>query len=95
VLSHHARAGSLAVIDGAVFTEPKTRVAEGFLAEWSAPVPLVVIASPEETAIAKSFRNLPRVVPVEPSELEVGTLVWARSVLVTEAALPSVVELAR
>ena len=35
----------------------------------------------------KSFRNLERVVVVLPSEVEVVALVWARSLLVTEASL--------
>ena len=43
----------------------------------------------DEAAAAKSFRNLPRVVVVAPSELEVGAVVWARSLLVSEAALPA------
>jgi len=94
-LSHHVASGSLAIIDGTTFEEPKTRIAEGFLAAWGPPVPLVLIAQPDEVAIAKSFRNLPRVLTLEPSGIEVGALVWARSLLVTEAALPRVQELAR
>ena len=35
----------------------------------------------------KSFRNLDRTLVLEPSELEVGALVWARTVLATEGAL--------
>ena len=38
----------------------------------------------------KSFRNLKRVLVTVPSELEVASVVWARSLLVTEAALPLV-----
>jgi ribosomal protein L4 len=53
-------------------------------------VPLVVVADEEEETLLKSFRNLPRVVTTVPSELDVATLVWARSVLITEAALPLV-----
>jgi ribosomal protein L4 len=44
--------------------------------------------------VAKSFRNLDRVLVLEPSQLEVGALVWARSVITTEAALDRVKELA-
>ena len=46
-------------------------------------------------AAAKSFRNLPRVAVVAPSELEVGAVVWARSLVVSEAALPTVETRAR
>ena len=49
-------------------------------------------AQPEEEAFVKSFRNLPRLLIVEPSELEVGAIVWARSVLATEGALERVTE---
>jgi len=38
----------------------------------------------------KSFRNLDRVAVTSPGELEVAAVVWARSLLVTEAALPLV-----
>ena len=38
----------------------------------------------------KSFRNLPRTLVTPPSELEVVALVWARSLLVSEASLPLV-----
>ena len=53
-------------------------------------MPLVVIALHEEENLRKSFRNLERVAIIGPSELEVAALVWARSLLVTEAALPLV-----
>ena len=53
------------------------------------PAQLVVVTDDEEV-LFKSFRNLDRVLVTEPSELEVAALVWARSVLVSEAALPLV-----
>ena len=49
-----------------------------------------MIALHEEENLRKSFRNLERVAIIGPSELEVAALVWARSLLVTEAALPLV-----
>ena len=51
--------------------------------------------SAEESAAAKSFRNLPKVLVLDPSTLDVSALVWARSVLVSEAALVQVKERAR
>jgi ribosomal protein L4 len=54
-----------------------------------------VVAQPEEEGVVKSFRNLDRVLVLEPSELEVGALVWANSVLATEAALERIKELAQ
>jgi large subunit ribosomal protein L4 len=91
-LSDHARRGTLAVIDGGVFEEPSTREAASLLASWGGELPLLVIAQPEEETLVKSFRNLPQALVIEPSELEVGAIVWARSVLATEGALERVTE---
>jgi large subunit ribosomal protein L4 len=93
-LSDLAGRSALAVIDASLFKEPSTRAAADLVGGWGRELPLVVIAQPEEEAVAKSFRNLDRVLVLEPSELEVGALVWARSVIATEAALDRVKELA-
>jgi large subunit ribosomal protein L4 len=93
-LSDHAQRGSLAVVDGSAFSEPSTRSAAAMVAGWGVELPLLVVALPEEEALVKSFRNLARALVVEPSELEVGALVWARSVLVTAGALERVQEVA-
>ena len=87
-LSHHAGNGSLAVVDaGALGDEPSTKMAVELASGWGKDFPLLVVAEPEEQTLIKSFRNIARSLVLEPSELEVGALVWARSVLVTEAAL--------
>lgn len=91
-LSHHAARGSLAVIDGGAFEEPSTKAAAELLQAWGAESPLLVVALPEEETLVKSFRNLERALVVEPSELEVGAIVWARSLLATEGALERVQE---
>jgi large subunit ribosomal protein L4 len=93
-LSALAGRSAIAVIDGAGFKEPSTRAAADLIGGWGKELPIVVIAQPEEEAVVKSFRNLDRVLVLEPSELEVGALVWARSVIATEAALDRVKELA-
>jgi large subunit ribosomal protein L4 len=86
-LAAHAGAGSLAMIDGSGWTEPSTKNAAAFVAAWGQPLPLVLVVADEEEAIEKSFRNLERVAVVTPSELEVAAVVWARSLLVSQAAL--------
>jgi large subunit ribosomal protein L4 len=91
-LSGHAQRGTLAMIDGGAFEQPSTKEAAALLAAWGADLPLLVIAQPEEETFVKSFRNLARVLILEPSELEVGAIVWARSVLATENALERVTE---
>jgi large subunit ribosomal protein L4 len=94
-LSAHAQRGSLGVIDGSGFEEPSTRSAANLLGTWGKELPLVLVAQPEEEMVAKSFRNLDRVLVLEPSELEVGAVVWARSLLTTESALDRIRELAQ
>lgn len=91
-LSDHAQRGTLAVLDASGLDAPSTKTAAALLAAWGADLPLLVIAQPEEEALVKSFRNLPRLLILEPSELEVGAIVWARSVLATEGALERVSE---
>ncbi len=86
VLSQHAANGTFGVLDGSGFSAPSTRTAADLLAEWGQELPLVVVTNDEQN-VARSFRNLDRVVVVKPGELEVAALVWARSVLVTEDAL--------
>jgi large subunit ribosomal protein L4 len=89
-LAAHAAAGTLGVLADDSFSEPSTRSAAALLAEWGRELPAVVVATPEQEAVAKSFRNLDRVAVTSPGELEVAALVWARTLLVTEAALPLV-----
>jgi large subunit ribosomal protein L4 len=92
-LSAHAQRGSLAVVDGSVFgEEPSTKQAAALLEAWGAEGPIVVLARADERALVRSFRNLERVLVLEPSELEVGALVWARSVLASQSALDRVQE---
>jgi large subunit ribosomal protein L4 len=86
VLSEHAANGTFGVLDGSAFSEPSTRTAADLVAKWGKDLPLVVVTNDEQN-VARSFRNIDRVVVVKPGELEVAALVWARSVLVTEEAL--------
>ena len=86
-LSDHAQAGTLALIDAAEFKEPSTRMAVDLLAKWGQQTPTVIVVGEEEEALAKSFRNLDKVLVTVPSELEVAQVVWARSLVVSQAAL--------
>lgn len=87
-LSDHAARGTLAVLGEGLFDAPSTRSAEGLVAGWGKEAPILVVAGEDEEALIKSFRNLERVVVTVPSELEVTQVVWARSLLVTETAMP-------
>ena len=88
-LSTHAAEGTFAILDGSAFDGPSTRRAAEVLSGFGER-PSIVVVSEEEEVLAKSFRNLEKVLVTAPSELEVAALVWAKSVLVSEAALPLV-----
>ena len=89
VLSHHTSNGTLAILDGSGFDVPSTRKAAELLASWGERPTLLVVAETEELLV-KSFRNLEKVLVTVPAELEVASLVWARSLLISEAAMPLV-----
>jgi len=89
-LSSHAANGSVAVLDGGSFDAPSTKQAKGMLEGWGKDMPVLVVAHADEEAVVKSFRNLERVLVTVPEELEVAAIVWARAVVVTQAALPQV-----
>ena len=86
-LSAHVGEGTLALLDGASFEQPSTKLAKAVVDGFGMERPLVVVATDEEAALKKSFRNLDQVVVCDPSELEVAAVVWARSLLVSEASL--------
>jgi large subunit ribosomal protein L4 len=86
-LSAHANEGTIGVVDTAKFDAPSTKQAIALLEAWGKDRPLVVVTTDDEQAVAKSFRNLEKVAVCDPSDLEVAAVVWARSLLVSEAAL--------
>jgi large subunit ribosomal protein L4 len=89
-LAAHAQNGSLGIVSADQFDAPSTKAAKALVEGWGQATPTVVVALHEEENIRKSFRNLERIVVIGPSELEVGAVVWARSLVVSEAALPLV-----
>jgi large subunit ribosomal protein L4 len=89
-LSSHAAAGTLGLVDPAVFADPSTKSAAALLAEWGKEPPVLVVAGEDDDNLIKSFRNLERVLVTVPSELEVATVLWARSLLISEPVLEQV-----
>jgi len=86
-LSDHAQAGTIGLLDPAKFTEASTKSAAKLLADWGQAAPTLVVANADEETIVRSFRNLERVAVAQPSEVEVTAIVWAQSLLVTQASL--------
>ena len=89
VLSLHAERESLAVFNPGSFDEPSTKRAAALLEEWGAALPTLVILADEEAAAGKSFRNLARVEALPVQDAGVADIVGAASLLVSEAALQS------
>ena len=83
-LSSHVNAGTLALV-APEFDTPSTKKAAAMVEQLARPIMLVCTG--DETTLGRSFRNLDRVAVVDPNEVEVGAIVWARSLLVSEAAL--------
>jgi large subunit ribosomal protein L4 len=86
-LASHAQAGTIGILDASVFDAPSTKLAKSVLDGFGKDRPVVVVANAEEENVVKSFRNLDRALVVDPSEVEVAALVWARTLVVTEGAL--------
>jgi large subunit ribosomal protein L4 len=86
-LAAHAKEGSLALVDGVAWDEPSTKTAAALVEAWGKDRPLVVVVSDDDENLRLSFRNLEKVAVIAPSELDVAAVVWARSMLVSQAAL--------
>ncbi len=91
VLSLHAGRESLAVFDAAAFSEPSTARAVELLADWGATAPTLIVLTDSEAAAGKSFRNLPRAEAIPVADAGVADLVGAASLLVSQAAMESLV----
>jgi large subunit ribosomal protein L4 len=89
-LSLHAERGSLAVLDIAAFTAPKTSHARDLLDDWNKSGPTLVVLDAQESSAALSFRNLPRVAVLTPENVGIADLLGAASLLLSEAALDQI-----
>jgi large subunit ribosomal protein L4 len=91
-LSVHAERGSVAVLDAGKFDTPSTKTAAGALAKWGATSPTVLILTADETAVMKSFRNIPRISVLEVGATGVADVIGAASIVISETALKSLEE---
>jgi large subunit ribosomal protein L4 len=89
-LSLHAERGSVAVLDTAAFTAPKTSQAADLLDDWLPDThtgSLLVVLAPEERDAALSFRNLAGVAVLAHENVGVADLLRAASLVLSQAAL--------
>ena len=91
-LSLHAERGSLAIFDAAEFVEPAAKQAAELLVDWGAERPVAVLLGIDELVAWKSFRNLTGVDVMPVQAAGVADVVGAASLLVSEAAMPTLVE---
>ena len=90
-LSLHAERESLAVFDAGAFDAPSTAQAVGLLNDWGAAEPVLVVLGAEEAAAGKSFRNMAKTQAIPVEEVGVADIINAASLLISEAAMPTLV----
>jgi large subunit ribosomal protein L4 len=90
-LSVHAERTSLAVFDAGVFSAPSTKQANDLLTGWGPNASTLVLLHESERDAGLSFRNLERVVVLPVEDAGVANIIGAARLLVSEAALPSLV----
>ena len=90
-LSLHAERESMAVFDAGAFSAPSTAQAVKLLNDWDPAEPVLVVLGAEEADAGKSFRNIARTDAVPVEDVGVADLVGAASLLVSEAALNTLV----
>ncbi len=90
-LSLHAERGSLAILDVASFTAPKTSQAFDLLEDWGQHSPTLVALVPEESSAALSFRNIADASVLSVEQVGVADLLAAASLLLSQAALEQLV----
>lgn len=91
-LSLHASRDSIAIVDAASFSEPKTKHARELLEDWGRSGPTLVVLDVEERDAALSFRNLHRVAVLTPESVGVADLLGAANLLVSQGALDALTE---
>jgi large subunit ribosomal protein L4 len=91
-LSTHAARDSVALLDAASFDTPSTKTAAEALDKWGAKRSTLIVLAPEESAAAKSFRNIPRVHVTEVDAIGVADVIGAASLVVSEGALEKLQE---
>jgi large subunit ribosomal protein L4 len=95
VLSEHARRGSLGIVDVGQYDTPSTKTAFGALGKFGEGRALIVLAPEGEDTTLKSFRNM-RGVEVKPcNRVGVADIIGAPRLVLSQAALDYLTQIAR
>lgn len=89
-LSARASEEAIVVVDELGWNEPKTRQAKALLEAIDATTKTLVVLGPTDVVAAKSFRNLPEVSLVNPSDLTAYDVLSADRIVFTQHSLGSV-----
>jgi large subunit ribosomal protein L4 len=89
-LSVHAERGSVAVIDSSAWTEPSTKRAASEIKAWNSHLPVLLLVTEDESALALSFRNLPDAMVLPVDNAGVADVLRAGSLVLSDAALEAV-----
>lgn len=84
--------GNLLVVDSLALPEPKTKGALALLGAVGAKGNVLVVVDQDDRNLSLAMRNLPDVDVIHVSQINVHDLLWANSVVVTEAALVALQE---
>jgi large subunit ribosomal protein L4 len=88
-LSDRAADGKVVVVDGWDFPAPKTRDAKAALAALGLTGRVLLVVDREQETVAKSFRNLPTVHLILPSELNAYDVLCCDWIVFTRDNLPA------
>ena len=86
-LSVHAARGTVAVVDGAGFSEPATKQAAAGLDKWGARRPTLVVLDADELGAVKSFRNIPGIAVMDSAGVGVADIIGHQSLVISREAL--------
>lgn len=88
-LSARAGEGQVKVVEELAWTEPKTKQAKTLLSEIGAGDKALVVIGLENDVARRSFRNLTGVIIIDASQVNTYDVLWAETVVFSQAALDS------
>ena len=91
-LSDKVASGALKVVDELTVSAPKTREAVALLSGVGAAGKTLLVTAQDDDALALATRNLPQVELIHVSQVNTHALLWADTVVASEAALVALQE---
>lgn len=88
-LSARAGEGQVKVVEELAWTEPKTKQAKTLLSQIGAGDKALVVIGLENDVARRSFRNLTGVIIIDASQVNTYDVLWAETVVFSQAALDS------